>query len=132
MENNSCSKSKITAGILAILLGGFGVHKFYLGKASGIIYLLFCWTLIPWLVAIIEGIIYLSSSDEEFAKRYVKKVAVKYTEAGTTIRQEINTLRVQISGLNQRVNNLEGNLVKKDIAEPKPEPVVMTVVTLSA
>lgn len=60
-------KSKIAAGILAILLGGFGVHKFYLGKIGlGILYLIFCWTYIPAIVGFIEGIIYLCSNDENF------------------------------------------------------------------
>ncbi len=60
-------KSKTTAGILAILLGGLGVHKFYLGNVGmGIVYLLFCWTTIPAIIAFIEGIVYLTSSDENF------------------------------------------------------------------
>ncbi|MCR8634811.1 MULTISPECIES: TM2 domain-containing protein [Paenibacillus] len=64
-------KSKTTAGILAILLGGLGVHKFYLGKVGwGIVYLLFCWTYIPALIGFIEGIIYLASSDESFNMKY--------------------------------------------------------------
>ena len=67
-------KSKITAGILAILLGGFGVHKFYLGKVGmGILYLVFCWTGIPGIVGLIEGIIYLTCSDDEFQTKYVTK-----------------------------------------------------------
>ena len=60
-------KSKITAGVLGILLGGLGVHKFYMGKIGmGIIYLVFCWTWIPGIVGFIEGIMYLCSSDENF------------------------------------------------------------------
>ena len=60
-------KSKIAAGILAILLGGLGIHKFYLGKVGmGILYLLFCWTWIPTIAGIVEGIIYLCSNDENF------------------------------------------------------------------
>ena len=60
-------KSKVTAGVLAILLGGIGVHKFYLGKiGKGILYLCFCWTGIPAIVAFIEGIMYLCSNDENF------------------------------------------------------------------
>lgn len=60
-------KSKMTAGILAILLGGLGVHKFYLGKIGmGILYLLFCWTGIPSVIGLIEGIMYLCSNDENF------------------------------------------------------------------
>jgi TM2 domain-containing membrane protein YozV/ribosomal protein L40E len=64
-------KSKIAAGIFAILLGGFGIHKFYLGNVGlGILYLLFCWTFIPAFVGFIEGIIYLTMSDQAFIQKY--------------------------------------------------------------
>lgn len=64
-------KSKVAAGILAIFLGGIGVHKFYMGKIGmGILYLLFCWTGIPACVGFIEGIIYLCSSDENFQLKH--------------------------------------------------------------
>ncbi|MFX4814262.1 TM2 domain-containing protein [Acinetobacter baumannii] len=64
-------KSKVAAGVFALLLGGFGAHKFYLGKVGqGLLYLIFCWTFIPALIAFIEGILYLCSSDEDFAKKY--------------------------------------------------------------
>ena len=63
-------KSRVAAGILAIFLGAFGVHKFYMGKIGmGILYLLFCWTAIPGIIGFIEGIIYLCESDEKFASR---------------------------------------------------------------
>ncbi|WP_295121198.1 TM2 domain-containing protein [Ruminococcus sp.] len=46
--------------LLCIFLGGIGIHKFYAGKVGiGILYLLFCWTLIPSLIALIEFIIAL-------------------------------------------------------------------------
>lgn len=64
-------KSKAVAALLAFFLGGFGVHKFYLGEVGlGILYLLFCWTFIPALIALIEGIVYLSTSDQRFAQKY--------------------------------------------------------------
>ena len=64
-------KSKIAAGILGILLGGLGVHKFYLGKIGlGVLYLLFFWTGIPGIIGLIEGIIYLTMSDEDFRAKY--------------------------------------------------------------
>ncbi len=70
----SSQKDRMTAGILGILLGSLGIHKFYLGKnALGIIYLCFCWTGIPTIVGFVEGIIYLFASDEEFQKKYVEK-----------------------------------------------------------
>lgn len=60
-------KSKVVAGVLAIFLGSFGIHKFYLGKTGmGILYLLFCWTYIPGIIGFIEGIIYLASNDHNF------------------------------------------------------------------
>lgn len=60
-------KSKVTAGILGILLGGFGAHYFYLGKPGwGILYLVLCWTYIPGICGLIEGIMMLTQSDEEF------------------------------------------------------------------
>jgi len=63
-------KSRIVAGILGILIGGLGIHKFYLGKVGlGILYVLFFWTAIPALIGFIEGIIYLVQSDEEFGSK---------------------------------------------------------------
>ncbi len=66
-------KNRVTAGVLGILLGGFGIHKFYLGKIGwGIIYLVFFWTFIPTIIGLIEGIKYLAMSDNEFAAKYGK------------------------------------------------------------
>lgn len=64
-------KNKSTAGLLALLLGGLGIHKFYLDEPGlGILYLLFCWTFIPALIGLVEGIVYLTMSDEHFARKY--------------------------------------------------------------
>lgn len=64
-------KSKSTAGILALLLGGLGAHKFYLGRpVQGLVYLVFFWTFIPALLALIEGIMYLCMSDQSFNAKY--------------------------------------------------------------
>ena len=60
-------KNKVVASMLAIFLGAIGVHKFYLGQIGmGIIYLCFCWTGIPAIVGVFEGIMYLCSNDENF------------------------------------------------------------------
>ena len=67
------SGKKVPAGILAILLGGWGVHKFYLGNVSaGIIQIILSFLCVGWLIGIIEGIIYLTKSDEEFDRIYVE------------------------------------------------------------
>ncbi|MFA0155392.1 NINE protein [Vibrio sp. 10N.261.46.A3] len=64
-------KSRVTAALFAFFLGGFGAHKFYLGKIGlGFLYLIFCWTMIPAIIAFIEFIIYLCESDEKFELRF--------------------------------------------------------------
>jgi len=79
------SKNKVAAGLLAILLGGWGIHKFYLGfTGPGLVFLLtntigfaITWLMlfIPNLalgvIALIEGILYLTKTDEEFEQTYV-------------------------------------------------------------
>ena len=65
---------KVVAGVLAILLGGLGVHKFILGYTQeGIIQLVIgivsCGA-ISSLIGLIEGIIYLTKTDEEFYQTY--------------------------------------------------------------
>ena len=63
-------RSKIAAGILGILLGGIGVHKFYLGQiGKGILYVLFAWTGIPAIIGLVQGILYLTQSGEEFSRK---------------------------------------------------------------
>ena len=48
-------KKRSTAAICALLLGGLGIHKFYLGSTGlGIIYLVFCWTFIPAILGLVE------------------------------------------------------------------------------
>ena len=65
------AKSRGVAIVLALLLGGLGGHKFYLGRAGfGILYLLFCWTFIPAIIAFIEAIVYACTSEENFHAKY--------------------------------------------------------------
>ena len=48
-------KNKLVAGLLAILLGALGIHKFYLGQnGKGIMYLIFCWTYVPGILGVLE------------------------------------------------------------------------------
>jgi TM2 domain-containing membrane protein YozV len=62
---------RVTAAIIAFFLGGLGIHKFYLGKhLQGALYLFFCWTGIPAIIALIEFIMYLVMSDEDFIDKY--------------------------------------------------------------
>ena len=58
--------NKVIYIILAVFLGGFGVHKFYAGKMmSGLLHLLFCGTGIPHIIAIISAILTLLRPADE-------------------------------------------------------------------
>ncbi|HTT72252.1 MAG TPA: TM2 domain-containing protein [Anaeromyxobacteraceae bacterium] len=71
LSGASEKRSRVTAGIFALILGGIGVHKFYLGKpVQGVLYILFCWTLVPSIIGLVEGIVYLTMSDASFAAKY--------------------------------------------------------------
>ena len=81
-KNRKDSKNKTTAGLLALFLGTFGVHQFYLGNTtSGILRIVitvvgaFIFLLGPTVTsifALIEGIKYLTMSDEDFDETYVQ------------------------------------------------------------
>jgi TM2 domain-containing membrane protein YozV len=77
-NNQSSQESKrIITGILGILLGSLGVHKFVLGYTKeGLIMLLtsvltcgFA-AILTGLIGLVEGIIYLTKSDQEFIQTY--------------------------------------------------------------
>lgn len=68
------SGKRVAAGVLGILLGGFGAHRFYLGDVLGgflrlLITLVTCGA--GSVIGLIEGIIYLTKSDAEFDATYV-------------------------------------------------------------
>jgi TM2 domain-containing membrane protein YozV len=75
-------KEKLPAGLLGIFLGSLGVHKFYLGYTKeglimlivsvvGLILTFGIATGIMEIIRFIEGIIYLTKSDEDFQNTYV-------------------------------------------------------------
>lgn len=69
--NEQIMKNKTIAAILAFFLGAIGIHKFYLGKTGqGVLYLVFCWTLIPAILALIDFIMLLVMSEEKFNSTY--------------------------------------------------------------
>lgn len=64
-------KNKSVAALSAFFLGGLGTHRFYLGDPfSGLFYLLFCWTMIPTVIGVVEGIRFATMDDEEFHLRH--------------------------------------------------------------
>lgn len=80
LMSNPRASNKIPAGVCGIILGALGVHKFVLGyTGAGIIMLLLtvlsCGALYPimHLIGLIEGVLYLAKSDEEFVRTYVDR-----------------------------------------------------------
>lgn len=83
MSNASSNQAdkKTAAGICGILLGGFGVHKFILGYTTEGAIMLIGWlvglvlcglpSLAMVIIGLIEGITYLTKSDEEFIRTYI-------------------------------------------------------------
>lgn len=64
-------RQKRTAVVLAAVLGGLGMHKFYLGeKVPGLIYLMTCWTFVPTVIGWFEAINYSQMSRVTFNLMY--------------------------------------------------------------
>ena len=68
------AEKKVLAGILGILFGGLGLHRFVLGDATGgilriVITVVTCG--FGGIIGLIEGIIYLTKSDEDFVQTYI-------------------------------------------------------------
>ncbi len=64
-------RNRMTAALLALLLGGLGIHHFYLGNIGrGIVYAVFFWTFIPAILALFDLIHLLFMSDATFDRRY--------------------------------------------------------------
>ena len=67
-------KNKLVTAILAIVLGDLGIHYFYLGKTGlGVLMLVFCWTGIPAIIGLIQGILILLGSNEDFQRKVDSK-----------------------------------------------------------
>lgn len=76
-QQNDVAGKKIAAGICGIFLGAFGIHKFILGYSNAGLIMLLVSVLtcgvgaIPMsIIGLIEGIIYLTKSDQEFQQQY--------------------------------------------------------------
>ena len=74
MNKPAGADKKVLSGVLGILLGGVGVHRFILGDTKGgiiriVITLVTCG--FGSILGLVEGIIYLTKSDEEFVQTYI-------------------------------------------------------------
>ena len=70
-------KDRTVGLLLCLFLGGLGVHRFYLGQVGmGVLYLLFCWTFIPLIVAFVELFLIMGRVDRH-NERQAEEVALK-------------------------------------------------------
>jgi TM2 domain-containing membrane protein YozV len=64
-------REKIVAVLLAFFLGGFGFHRFYLGqKKLGFVYLLFFWTVVPFIMGVVDALLLLVKHQDDFDLQY--------------------------------------------------------------
>lgn len=83
-------KSRGLAAGMAVLLGGFGAHKFYLGRVGwGVAYLMFSWTLIPSFAGVVEGVKYAMTPEERFQAKYSGAPPIGPTRTGAFVDREI-------------------------------------------
>ncbi|MEE9393335.1 MAG: TM2 domain-containing protein [Planctomycetota bacterium] len=79
MAQSDVAGKKLAAGICGILIGSLGIHKFVLGYTKEGLILLLATVLtcgfggmVTWIIGLVEGIIYLTKSDDEFEATYIK------------------------------------------------------------
>lgn len=111
-------KRKLTVGLLAIFLGGLGIHRFYLNQIIlGIIYLLFCWTFISSIIGLIDGIIFLSMDENKFDLKYNKQMPSTLAKSVASLVTKQNKTEEQIPTPNSIqqpiVQVLELNAIEK-------------------
>lgn len=72
-SNNISPCSRLVAGLLCWFLGGFGAHRFYVGKTSSAIWMVvFFWTFVPCIIAIVDFIMILCGTFKDGQGRDVK------------------------------------------------------------
>lgn len=69
------NRSRGVTILLALFLGGLGVHQFYLGHTGkGFLYLIFCWTYIPLFISLIEVLYFLLMGSQTFDYKYNMRI----------------------------------------------------------
>ncbi len=112
-------KNKTTTILLAIFLGSFGAHHFYLKqKKKGVLYLIFFWTFIPLIISFIDSIVFMRMSEERFHKKYnsdlyakaeemAKMTGMNTLEMIKTINKEIRAEKIRIATYNYNSNKIK-------------------------
>lgn len=115
-------KGKNEAGVMALLGGWFGLHKFYLNKpGQGIAMALFSSTGIPLIISIYEGAVYLTSTQEEFDKKYnreyylleqgTEKEKIEFSQTENYIHPPHMTDLNRMKNNNKKIIDIETDLI---------------------
>jgi TM2 domain-containing membrane protein YozV len=116
-------RSKVAAGLLALFVGVFGVHRFYLGQVGkGVLYAVFCWFPLVWLIAFIDGIVILTMDDEDFNIKYNPEM---YRGRSHGVNININTQggRTSVNSNRNRDNVYEQQRPQRNKTETSKRPV---------
>lgn len=118
-------KNKVAAGVIALTgLGTFGIHRFYLGEiGKGILYLLFCWTFIPFVISIIDGIIFLTMDEDDFNYKYNPHL-YRRRQQTHNVNINVNTQgQTSVSHQSQRDSTYQQQRPKRNRAQASNQPI---------
>lgn len=82
-ESRQAEKDPTTGVLLAVFLGGLGAHRYYLNDWLGLLYLVFCWTLIPSVIGLFEAFL-MADRVREFNRFQAKTVVARIKATAPT------------------------------------------------
>ncbi len=121
-------KDKSTAGILALFLGGLGVHRFYLGQTGlGFFYLIFCWTFIPAGIGVIDALCFFANSKERFDSEYNKEyIVISPKQPASNTADELKKLHELLTAgalTNDEFESEKKKIIAGDIKAKPNQPI---------
>ena len=115
-------KDKNVAGILALFLGGFGVHRFYLGQGGlGFFYLIFCWFPLMWIIGIIDAIVFFTSDKDTFDAKYNKQFIEVRRRSNPDFQRERPSYDRNMQRRTQRQERQEYREYRREQRSPTPQ-----------
>ena len=116
-------REKHITALLAFFLGSFGIHRFYLGQNKlGVAYLLFCWTLIPFFLGILDAVLLFLKHQDDFdleynSEYYLDRSERMYLEDDFNGRTKIESNRRIPYSTADEIEKLHNLMVKGIISE---------------